>query len=225
MIARVSWDTRAAVTETRRRDPVLVILLAVAGWHLLALHLPAVALRQGEGPWPWVVTVAVFLSAWAAYAAGLTRLTEPGRERTLALSLVGASAAVVLLERLASRYLGDHPEFLIDLARITPYLVVVPLVAAWGVVRRNGRWWPAGLLATAGLLWALNESYTVHELSVRLQVEAVLSTGAPYAGFHQDLQVAVAWAIAWLLPMLAGGLACWLIERYAAAEPDSAEHT
>lgn len=191
---------------------VLSLIALAAAWHLLAARLLPFAVMGDIGLSSWWAWGALAQTAWIAYAVGLLIVARSRRRRIAALAVVAAGITVDVLSMLAFRHLGDHPDFLISLSRVAPYLLAGLAVAAWGVARRTGPWWPMGLLVTLGIIAFLHSDTGLNAyLDLISTIEAWL--GAPTNG-QGVVHTTLRWLLGWFLPILAGGLACWRIETY-----------
>jgi hypothetical protein len=76
-------------------------------------------------------------------------------------------------------------------------MVVPALVAlAWGIARRQGRWWPVGVIVAAGLGYLV-----IHQ---RPPLVTTADANLPFA----------VWAGWYIAPAVVGGVVSWLLERW-----------
>ncbi len=190
----------------------LIVLAIVCGYDVLAGVLPGYAARDND-PLSRGAVNALVIGSFVVYALGLVLVGRGWLRRGVAAALALAAAAVqgVLLglEWAAfERGSGDAVRLLGDVEQVVAYVVPLLVVVAWGVARRSGLLWPLGLLVTGVGTWLtrhLEEDYR------SVMVEAIAGTEGPYVGFDNTLIDAGWWAW-WVLPLLAGGVACWLVE-------------
>lgn len=190
----------------------LIVLAFVCGYDVLAGVVPGYAARDND-PLSRGAVNALVVSSFVVYAVGLLLVGRGLVRRGLAAALALAAAAVqgVLLglewaafERgsaAAVRALGDAEQ-------VVAYLVPLTLVLAWGVARRGGFLWPLGLLVTGVGTWLTRH---VEEDYRSVMVDAIAGTDGPYVGFDITL-IDVGWWVWWVVPVLAGGVVCWLVE-------------
>lgn len=201
----------------------LIVLAIVCGYDVLAGVLPGYAARDND-PLSRGAVNALVIGSFVVYAVGLALVGRGLLRRGLAAALALAAAAVqgllLGLEWAAfERGSGDAVRFFGDVEQVVAYVVALLVVAAWGVARRSGPLWPLSLLVTGVGTWLIRH---LEEDYRSVMVDAIAGTEGPYVGFDITL-IDVGWWAWWVVPLLAGGVACWLVEvlthRPAADDP------
>jgi hypothetical protein len=215
----------APPATTRRQSTGLCILVGavvVAGWvlyrHYLFPHVSERVFRWRElGRWLWLAELVQSLLLTVPYALALLLW---GRD--LARSLRGAALALVSgvyvagLDYVFERYvfgLDGHgfdatSERVYEWLNLLGVALLVPL--AWGVARRNGRAWVAGLVVgpvVAGLLRELQQHWRWWQSNV---------------AFSQHHWSWVLQAVVFVAPLVLAVLACCAIDRGSRPSPETA---
>lgn len=206
-------------TRRPQAPPVAVALTVLAAALAVDLFLtlvPSFVGRRGE-LLPWGVQGILFpLIGFGAFGLGLLLVGRDLHHRLLALVPVAAAAVVAVGVTTWIFALGGSSS---DLGLVESvfathdYLVPVLIAAGWGLARRTGHWWTAGLLVVPALVWLtrqLSDNY------VRLLWDVLPRAQGSYVGFDRTLFNAAWWAYL-IVPVLAGLLACWLVETMTKA--------
>lgn len=207
-------------TTSRPQAPTVAVALAVLAAALavdLALTLvTGFAGRRGQ-VLPWGVQGVLFpLIGFGAFGLALVLVGRDLRHRLLALVPVAAAALVavgVTTWFFAFDAMSAGPGLVEGVFATHAYLVSVLIAASWGIARRTGSWWTAGLLVVPALVWLtrqLSDDY------LRLLWEVLPQSQGPSVGFDRTLFDAAWWAYS-TAPMLAGLLACWFVETMTKA--------
>lgn len=184
----------------------LVVLAVVLLTDLVLSLVPQLLAREGTFL-PWGVHgVLLPLVGYAALGAGLLVIGLDARRRLLAQVPVALAALIsagttIWLFGLEHRYL-DSVDVVDALFTVHDYLLPVLATAAWGIARRTGRWWPTGLVVVPVLVW----------LAQRLDDDyARLLVDVPRDDVFGIVLLGTAWWAHVTVPLILGGLACWLV--------------
>ncbi|MBM7516200.1 hypothetical protein [Nocardioides nitrophenolicus] len=184
-----------------------LLLFVLPGWMLV---------RRGTPP-PAAVTVGAGMVLILLYAALVALVGRTPVRRLVATLVVASTVPVQLaLHFVMSRASFDEVRDVEVLTTTVGTFTALLHLTAWGVARRQGGAWPAGLLAlpvVVAVQWSLREPLG------RLVVETVPGDGTP--------SHLVAWVIFWAwftAPVLLTGVLCFVIEQLSATRTTTARH-